>query len=158
VTRCLDSQLPFPWGSGLASAVMLPGEGIDAEAKMGRFDEWPAEDRRDHDQCGGPTMILPLAPELSSTRVGSRRRQLSSFTSYIPALCALIAGADIQAQQAPAAEAAAIASAPVIDGRLDDSMWAQAEILTGFVQSRPRADRSPSAPRSGWPTTVRHST
>ena len=60
---------------------------------------------------------------------------------HIALFCALIAGTDIQAQQAPAADAAAITSAPVIDGRLDDAVWAQAEVLTGFVQREPTEGR-----------------
>ncbi|MED5198909.1 MAG: DUF5916 domain-containing protein, partial [Gemmatimonadota bacterium] len=48
---------------------------------------------------------------------------------------------DVQAQQAPAASASAITSAPVIDGRLDDDSWAEAQILTGFIQREPSEGR-----------------
>ena len=55
----------------------------------------------------------------------------------IALIYALIVCADVQAQQAPAASASAIASAPVIDGRLDDDAWAEAQVLTGFIQREP---------------------
>ena len=59
----------------------------------------------------------------------------------IALIYALIVYADIQAQQAPAASASAIASAPVIDGRLDDDAWAEAQVLTGFIQREPTEGR-----------------
>jgi len=49
----------------------------------------------------------------------------------------VILGKDVQAQQVPAASASAITNAPVIDGRLDDDSWAEAQILTGFIQREP---------------------
>ena len=55
----------------------------------------------------------------------------------IALIYALIVCADVQAQQAPAASASAIASAPVINGRLDDDAWAEAQVLTGFIQREP---------------------
>ncbi len=58
---------------------------------------------------------------------------------YIALVYALIAGADVQAQQA--ASASAITSSPVIDGRLDDGAWAEAQVLTGFVQREPTEGR-----------------
>jgi len=60
---------------------------------------------------------------------------------YIALVYALIVGADVQAQQAPAASASAITSAPVIDGRLDDDAWAEAQVLTGFIQREPTEGR-----------------
>ena len=59
----------------------------------------------------------------------------------IALIYALIVCADVQAQQAPAASASAIASAPVIDGRLDDDAWAEAQVLTGFIQREPTEGR-----------------
>ena len=50
-------------------------------------------------------------------------------------------GADVQAQQPPAASASAITSAPVIDGRLDDDAWAEGQVLTGFIQREPTEGR-----------------
>ena len=60
---------------------------------------------------------------------------------YIALVYALIVGADVQAQQPPAASASAITSAPVIDGRLDDDAWAEGQVLTGFVQREPTEGR-----------------
>ena len=60
---------------------------------------------------------------------------------YIALVYALIVDADVQAQQAPAASASAITSAPVIDGRLDDDAWAEAQVLTGFIQREPTEGR-----------------
>ncbi len=60
---------------------------------------------------------------------------------YIALVYALIVGADVQAQQTPAASASAITSAPVIDGRLDDDAWAEGQVLTGFVQREPTEGR-----------------
>ena len=60
---------------------------------------------------------------------------------YIALVYALIVGTDVQAQQAPAASASAITSAPVIDGRLDDDAWAEAQVLTGFIQREPTEGR-----------------
>ena len=60
---------------------------------------------------------------------------------YIALVHLLIMGVDVQAQQAPAASASAITSAPVIDGRLDDDSWAEAQILTGFIQREPSEGR-----------------
>ena len=63
-------------------------------------------------------------------------------TFYITLVCLLTLGADdIQAQQAPVASATAITSAPVIDGRLDDDTWAEAQILSGFTQKEPSEGR-----------------
>ena len=60
---------------------------------------------------------------------------------YIALVYALIVGADVQAQQTPAASASAITSAPVIDGRLDDDVWAEGQVLTGFIQREPTEGR-----------------
>ena len=60
---------------------------------------------------------------------------------YIALVYALIVGADVQAQQPPAASASAITSAPVIDGRLDDDAWAEGQVLTGFIQREPTEGR-----------------
>ena len=60
---------------------------------------------------------------------------------YIALVYALIVGADVQAQQTPAASASAITSAPVIDGRLDDDAWAEGQALTGGVQREPTEGR-----------------
>ncbi len=60
---------------------------------------------------------------------------------YIALVYALIVGPDVQAQQAPAASASAITSAPVIDGRLDDDAWAEGQVLTGFIQREPTEGR-----------------
>jgi hypothetical protein len=61
---------------------------------------------------------------------------------YIALVCLLIMGADdAQAQQASAASASLITSAPVIDGRLDDDSWAGAQILSGFTQREPSEGR-----------------
>ena len=60
---------------------------------------------------------------------------------YIALVYALIVGADVQAQQPPAASASAITSAPVIDGRLDDDVWAEGQVLTGFIQREPTEGR-----------------
>ena len=56
---------------------------------------------------------------------------------YIALVYALIVGTDVQAQQAPAASASAITSAPVIDGRLDDAVWQTATHITEFTQMAP---------------------
>ncbi|MDH3533456.1 MAG: carbohydrate binding family 9 domain-containing protein [Gammaproteobacteria bacterium] len=37
-------------------------------------------------------------------------------------------------------------AAPLIDGKLDDAAWAQAEVLTDFHQTRPRSGAEPSDP------------
>jgi hypothetical protein len=60
---------------------------------------------------------------------------------YIALFFPLVVVADIQAQQAPNGIAAAITSAPVIDGRLDDVTWMEAQVLTGFVQREPTEGR-----------------
>lgn len=67
-----------------------------------------------------------------------RRRGFMHRIFYIAAVCLLIMGADdVQSQQAPVASASVITSAPVIDGRLDDDSWAEAQILSGFTQREP---------------------
>ena len=48
---------------------------------------------------------------------------------------------DVQAQQAPVASASVTTSAPLIDGRLDDDTWAEAQILSGFTQKEPSEGR-----------------
>ena len=60
---------------------------------------------------------------------------------YIALGYALIVCVDVQAQQPPAASASAITSAPVIDGRLDDDVWAEGQVLTGFIQREPTEGR-----------------
>jgi len=70
-----------------------------------------------------------------------RTRGFMNRLRYIALFYPLIMGADIQAQEAPHAIAAAITSVPVIDGRLDDVTWAEAQILTGFVQREPTEGR-----------------
>ena len=66
--------------------------------------------------------------------------------SYIVLTWTLVASVDLQAQQPPTARAVAITSAPVIDGRLDDDMWSQAEIISGFVQREPTEGQPISEP------------
>ena len=60
---------------------------------------------------------------------------------YIALGYALIVCVDVQAQLPPAASASAITSAPVIDGRLDDDVWAEGQVLTGFIQREPTEGR-----------------
>jgi hypothetical protein len=60
---------------------------------------------------------------------------------YIALFFPLIVVAELQAQQAPNGIAAAITSVPVIDGRLDDVTWMEAQVLTGFVQREPTEGR-----------------
>lgn len=52
---------------------------------------------------------------------------------FIAPFCALVLCADLHAQQLPSAAASAITNAPVIDGRLDEAAWAEAQVLSGFV-------------------------
>ena len=66
--------------------------------------------------------------------------------SYIVLTWTLVASVDLQAQQPPTARAVAITSAPVIDGRLDDDMWSQAEVISGFVQREPTEGQPISEP------------
>ena len=70
----------------------------------------------------------------------SKRRPMYRLR-YITLLCALVIGADLRAQQAPTAHATAITSAPVIDGRLDDDTWAEAQVIADFVQTEPTEGR-----------------
>jgi hypothetical protein len=69
----------------------------------------------------------------------------------IPAAGALMlllaAGSALDAQPVPTARATRATAAPVIDGRLSDAAWAQAEVLTGFVQKEPLEGR-PSSERT----------
>ncbi|HIF24282.1 MAG TPA: hypothetical protein EYQ27_20825 [Gemmatimonadetes bacterium] len=60
---------------------------------------------------------------------------------YIALFFPLIVVAELQAQQAPNGIAAAITSVPVIDGRLDEVTWMEAQVLTGFVQREPTEGR-----------------
>jgi hypothetical protein len=66
----------------------------------------------------------------------------------IPAAGALMlllaAGSALDAQPVPTARATRATAAPVIDGRLSDAAWAQAEVLTGFVQKEPLEGRPAS--------------
>jgi len=63
---------------------------------------------------------------------------MRSITRLLPLLVlALPADRGLRAQQAPAARAVAITTAPRIDGRLDDAVWANGGLLTGFVQREP---------------------
>ncbi len=48
---------------------------------------------------------------------------------------------DPEAYPRPVAHATRTASPPTIDGRVDDEVWTQAELLTDFVQSQPNAGR-----------------
>ncbi len=59
------------------------------------------------------------------------------FLPILALTAALVTGRDVQAQQAPAATAVSAPTAPTIDGRLDDAIWADAQVLTGFVQREP---------------------
>ncbi len=93
-------------------------------------------------------MIVPFSMVGTTTldQVGAHapRRRTRGFMNrlrYIALFYPLVVGADIQAQQAPNAIAAAITSVPVIDGRLDDVTWAEAQVLTGFVQREPTEGR-----------------
>ena len=52
-------------------------------------------------------------------------------------LLLLPAGMPLSAQQAPSATAVAITEAPVIDGRLDEEVWARGQLIDGFVQREP---------------------
>jgi hypothetical protein len=56
----------------------------------------------------------------------------------------LAAGSALDAQPVPTARATRATAAPVIDGRLSDAAWAQAEVLTGFVQKEPLEGRPAS--------------
>jgi hypothetical protein len=49
--------------------------------------------------------------------------------------------ADPEAYPRPVAHARRAPAAPSIDGRLDDAVWSNAELLTDFVQSQPAAGR-----------------
>jgi hypothetical protein len=53
----------------------------------------------------------------------------------------LAAASALAAQPAPAARAARATTTPVIDGKLNDAAWAEAEILSGFVQKEPLEGR-----------------
>ncbi len=55
---------------------------------------------------------------------------------FLPMAALAFCGA-LQAQDPPTATATAITTAVTIDGRLDDRAWADAEILTNFVQREP---------------------
>ena len=59
------------------------------------------------------------------------------FTGFVLIALALAANPAAGAQQGPRATAAAATSAPAIDGRLDEVMWANADVLTNFVQREP---------------------
>jgi hypothetical protein len=52
-------------------------------------------------------------------------------------LLPLVAGAPLAAQQAPSATAIPITEAPLIDGRLDEGVWARGQLITRFVQREP---------------------
>jgi len=43
----------------------------------------------------------------------------------------------VAAQEAPITSATPVSEPPVIDGRLDDAVWAQGELIDGFVQREP---------------------
>jgi hypothetical protein len=56
---------------------------------------------------------------------------------FFPPIAGLAFCGALHAQEPPTATATSITTAPAIDGRLDDRAWADAEILTGFVQREP---------------------
>lgn len=56
---------------------------------------------------------------------------------FVVAALALALPFGVQAQQAPTASGAEIIDAPTIDGRLDESVWTEAEVLSDFVQREP---------------------
>ncbi|MEE2668621.1 MAG: DUF5916 domain-containing protein [Gemmatimonadota bacterium] len=58
-------------------------------------------------------------------------------TRWIVPIAILTTGGGLEAQQAPNAIAFQVSLAPTVDGRLDDGAWADAEVLTDFVQREP---------------------
>jgi hypothetical protein len=49
----------------------------------------------------------------------------------------------------PRVRAIRTSRAPVIDGKLDDEVWRQAPVTTGFMQNRPNAGAALCTPRAG---------
>src|SRR5687767_10996468 len=55
---------------------------------------------------------------------------------------ALLAAQAVGSQPRPTGRAVRVATAPLLDGRLDDAVWAQAPVLSGFQQHEPFDGRS----------------
>jgi len=70
------------------------------------------------------------------------------FTYSKLVLAVLLASASVQAAETPqkVLRALRVDSAPVIDGKLDDAVWAQAEPISDFHQIRPGDGTEPSEP------------
>jgi hypothetical protein len=62
----------------------------------------------------------------------------------LPLVLLLSIAGSARAQQLPSASATPTAAPPTIDGRLDESAWAQAGLMEGFVQREPVEGRSVS--------------
>ncbi len=63
---------------------------------------------------------------------------MMSVQRLLPLLFVVAAWATrVAAQEAPITSAAPVTEPPVIDGRLDDGVWAQGELIDGFVQREP---------------------
>src|ERR1041384_5248696 len=71
-----------------------------------------------------------------TTRHLARILALGAATAWPGRLCAMQSGGDSVAatRSVPIAHARTITTPPVIDGRLKDPAWQEAEVLTGFVQ------------------------
>jgi len=84
---------------------------------------------------------------LGASLARSRGRLMIFWSS---AVATLFASAPLGAQSGPTdhtARATAIEEPPVIDGRLDDGVWARAAVISGFVQREPFEGR-PSSERT----------
>ncbi|HSG63862.1 MAG TPA: carbohydrate binding family 9 domain-containing protein, partial [Gammaproteobacteria bacterium] len=73
-----------------------------------------------------------------------RRNQPRSIIPVLLSLAASVATAPVAAQEVKTVRAVRVDTPPVIDGVLDDAVWAQAEPITDFHQIRPGDGTPPS--------------
>jgi hypothetical protein len=95
----------------------------------------------------------PPAPECRSARASLRRAVVPQVLGALLALAAATSfanepqpAATARGSERPSLRALALDQPIVVDGRLDDAAWTQAEVGSGFVQREPRDGEAASEP------------